>query len=69
MNLDLIKKENEPKVGVQVRIYQSTKEQIDMLASREGVKPSWIIRHALNKALTEMIAEETVTQHNQPKEG
>lgn len=65
MDLELLKKENEPKVGVQVRIYQSTMDLINEIAKREGVKTSWIIRHALNKALNEMTAE----LKQQPKEG
>jgi len=53
MDLDLIRQEAQPKVPIQITLYQSTIDKLQKIAKKEGTKQNNLIRHAINEFFKE----------------
>jgi hypothetical protein len=60
LDLNLLKKSNEMKAGINVLIYHSVHKRLMAICKAEGVQLSHLIRHLVNKFLSEYVPTNTV---------
>ena len=58
MDLKLIKMELEPKSLLQVYVYDRVVKELSVIAEKEGIKVTQILRHCVNNFISEYRKEE-----------